>query len=67
VIQFKPFCNAYLMWQMLKLRIPEWRHKYQEGLNIKIGDIGKIPMTLPFNWMVPFADQDGPADQLSLF
>lgn len=55
------------MWQMLKLRIPEWRHKYQEGLNIKLSDIGKIPMTLPFNWMVPFADQDGPADQLSLF
>lgn len=65
VIQFKPFVPSFLMWQQIKINIPKWLVKYKEGLNVKLEDVGKIPVFLPVNWMIPFEEQ-GKDEQLSL-
>ena len=66
VIQFRPFVPSYLMWSQMKMNIPKWLTKYKEGINVKLEDVGKIPVYLPVNWMVPFEEQ-GKDEQMSLF
>ncbi|MCZ9718676.1 SAM-dependent DNA methyltransferase [Lactobacillus mulieris] len=56
-IQFKPYIDSFTGWMKVKQEIPRWRHKYQEGLNIKLEDIGKIPFNIPINWLLPFEEQ----------
>ncbi|EFR61327.1 hypothetical protein LBJG_01616 [Lactobacillus jensenii 1153] len=56
-IQFKPYIDSFTGWMKVKQEIPRWRHKYQEGLNIKLEDICKIPFNIPINWLLPFEEQ----------
>lgn len=65
VVKFKPYVPTYLIWQEMKQNIPRWLNKYKEDLNVKLKDVGKIPIYLPVNWMIPFSEQ-GKDEQLSL-
>lgn len=58
-IVFDPKKRNDFFKQLMKVKqeIPRWRHKYQEGLNIKLEDIGKIPFNIPINWLLPFEEQ----------
>lgn len=66
-VQFKPYVPSYLIWQEIKTRIPRWLKKYQEGPNVKLEDVGKIPIYLPVQWLLPFDQQGTQTEQMSLF